>query len=310
MSHIEVAKNVFRTEIQGLNAVLDDLGSEFTEAVETILSTRGRVIVCGMGKSGIIGKKISATFASTGTQSYFIHPGEAFHGDLGMVDPEDIFIGISYSGETDELLKLLPFLKKNGNKFVAITGNAESTLAKFATVHLCVRVPEEACPLQLAPTASTTSTLVMGDALAVALMQKKGFRDADFAVFHPGGSLGRLLLAKVADEMVSANLPIVDESATFADVISEITAGGLGLAIVEFEPNVYGIITDGDIRRGLEKYHDAITGVCALELASKDPAVIGSQTPVGEAWEIMDNKRITALLVVDGGKLLGVFKRR
>jgi arabinose-5-phosphate isomerase len=309
MSHIEVAKNVFRTEIQGLNAVLDDLGFEFTEAVETILSTRGRVIVCGMGKSGIIGKKISATFASTGTQSYFIHPGEAFHGDLGMVDPEDIFIGISYSGETDELLKLLPFLKKNGNKFVAITGNAESTLAKFATVHLCVRVPEEACPLQLAPTASTTATLVMGDALAVALMQKKEFTDSDFAVFHPGGSLGRRLLSTVSDEMRTENLPVVETHTKFADVVSAITIGGLGFAIVELDEKRLGVITDGDLRRVFEKHSNRITHVAAEEMASMDPICIDASASLAEAWEKLDKYRVSALLVFGEGRFRGVYKR-
>ena len=309
MKHVEVAEQVFKTEIQGIASVLDNLGTEFSDAVNTILSSRGRVIVCGMGKSGIIGKKLAATLASTGTQSYFMHPGEAFHGDLGMVDPEDIFIGISYSGETDELLKLLPFLKKNGNKFVAITGNTESTLAKFATVHLCVRVPEEACPLQLAPTASTTATLVMGDALAVALMQAKGFKDTDFAVFHPGGSLGRRLLTNVRDEMQTENLPVVDAHTKFADVVSAITLGGLGFAIVNLSADGKGMITDGDLRRVFEKHADNLTQLTAVQIASTDPIRNDLNASLTEAWDKLDKHHVSALLVFDKDQLCGIYKR-
>ncbi|MFP4076592.1 MAG: SIS domain-containing protein, partial [Halochromatium sp.] len=207
--HAAVAREVFRIEAEAIAGLETNLDGRFSDAVERILTASGRVIVCGMGKSGIIGKKIAATLASTGTPAFFMHPGEAFHGDLGMVAPEDIFVAISHSGETEELLKLLPFLQENGNHIVAITGNSRSTLARHSSVHLSVRVTREACPLQLAPTASTTATLAMGDALAVALMKARDFQAHHFARFHPGGSLGRRLLQRVRDEMRSDKLPFV-----------------------------------------------------------------------------------------------------
>lgn len=309
MDFIEIAKNVFRTEIKGLEAVNERLGAEFCDAVDAISSAKGRVIVCGMGKSGLIGKKISATLASTGTQSYFMHPGEAFHGDLGMVNPDDVFIGISYSGETDELLKLLPFLKSNGNNLIAITGNQSSTLAKFSTVHLCVKVSAEACPLQLAPTASTTATLAMGDALAVSLMQKKGFKENDFAAFHPGGSLGRRLLSSVRDEMQVDNLPFVSTTSDIVDVISAISGSGLGIAIVKLAGGDYGLITDGDIRRALERYGSKITSVVASDIVSVNPLSIDANASISAAWDLLDESHVSCLLVFENELFLGIYKR-
>src|SRR5690606_22710525 len=210
---------VFGIEADAIRALAGQIDECFSQTVDKILRSRGRTIVCGMGKSGIIGKKIAATFASTGTPSFFMHPGEAYHGDLGMVTPDDVFIAISYSGETDEVVKLLPFLKDNGNFLIAITGNAASTLATAANCHLNVHVPREACPLHLAPTSSTTATLAMGDALAVSLMEARDFKPENFARFHPGGSLGRRLLGRVENEMTARNLPIVQTDASVMDVI-------------------------------------------------------------------------------------------
>ncbi|HID00026.1 MAG TPA: KpsF/GutQ family sugar-phosphate isomerase, partial [Piscirickettsiaceae bacterium] len=208
MKYQQSAKRVFDIEAAAIANLKTLLNDDFDGAVEAILNSSGRVVICGMGKSGLIGKKIMATLASTGTPSFFMHPGEAFHGDLGMVAPDDIFVAISNSGETEEVIRLLPFLKDNGNTIIAMTGNPASTLAKNADFHLNIAVPQEACPHQLAPTSSTTATLVMGDALAVALMEARNFQPQDFARFHPGGSLGRKLLTKVRHEMKTDNLPL------------------------------------------------------------------------------------------------------
>ena len=216
---INTAREVIKTEIEGLEFMSSRIDDQFALAIKSILETNGRVIICGMGKSGIIAKKIAASFASTGTPSFFMHPGEAFHGDLGMVKSEDIFIAISNSGETDEVLKLLPFLKSNNNFVIAITGNGESTLAKHSQCHLDIAVPKEACNLQLAPTSSTTAALVMGDALTVVLMEERNFKPENFARFHPGGSLGQRLLSKVEDVMISKKLPIVSLNDEFIDVV-------------------------------------------------------------------------------------------
>ena len=220
MNFSDIARSVFSVEAKAVSALSDNLSTDFDDAVSAILSSEGKTIVCGMGKSGIIGKKIAATLASTGTPSFFMHPGEAYHGDLGMVSPDDVFIAISNSGETEEVVKLIPFLKDNGNVLIAMTGNPDSTLAKAANYHLNVGVEEEACPLQLAPTSSTTATLAMGDALAVTLMKARDFKPENFARFHPGGSLGRRLLSRVENEMVSDNLPVIQPDASVAEVIS------------------------------------------------------------------------------------------
>ena len=250
MSFIEFAKEVFDIEsraISGLSNLLDD---NFTGSVECILGGKGRVIVCGMGKSGIIGKKIVATFASTGTPSFFMHPGEAYHGDLGMVTRNDVFLALSNSGETEEVVKLLPFLKENQNTVISMTGNVNSTLARASHFHLNIKVHTEACPLQLAPTASTTATLAMGDALAVTLMRARKFQPENFAKFHPGGSLGRRLLHRVEDEMQCDSLPFVSKDAGILDLIRTMTVSGLGLCVIEDKER--GVITDGDIRRAIE----------------------------------------------------------
>ncbi|CAI8351513.1 MAG: Arabinose 5-phosphate isomerase KdsD [Gammaproteobacteria bacterium] len=262
----------------------------------------------GMGKSGLIGRKIAATLSSTGTPAYFLHPGEAYHGDLGMVAPGDVFIAISNSGETEEVSKLLPFLRDNANPVIAITGNPQSTLAKSSRFHLNVAVAEEACPLDLAPTSSTTATLAMGDAIAAALTELRGFKAHNFARFHPGGSLGKRLLSRVEDEMVSDNLPILRPEAAIADVISTISAAGLGVVVVENEVG-FGLITDGDLRRGIEKHGEKVFYQSARDIMNSAPLSVSIGTRVEDALALMEKKYITRLLVMKDGDLVGIIKK-
>lgn len=308
-SSIDIAKQVIQTEIDGLDYMAKRLGTEFEVAINAIINTKGRTIICGMGKSGIIGKKIAASFASTGTPSFFMHPGEAFHGDLGMVKPEDVFIAISNSGETDEVLKLLPFLRDNGNFIIAITGRENSTLAVNSHCHLDIAVPKEACPLQLAPTSSTTATLVMGDALTVALMDVRGFQPENFARFHPGGSLGRRLLSKVQDEMFSDSLPSVASSADFTSIIHKISSSHLGLTLVNLNDDSLAIITDGDLRRAMESRGRDAFDLVAKDIATINPASISPEAHVQEAYEVMENKGITSLIVVENKSIVGILKK-
>ncbi|WP_318456149.1 KpsF/GutQ family sugar-phosphate isomerase [Photobacterium leiognathi] len=309
MNVIDIAKDVIKTEIKGLDYMSSRIGQEFEQAVEAIISTTGRTIICGMGKSGIIGKKIAASFASTGTPSFFMHPGEAFHGDLGMVKPEDVFIAISNSGETDEVLKLLPFLRDNGNYIIAITGKIESTLAKHAHCHLDIAVPKEACPLQLAPTSSTTATLVLGDALTIALMEKRDFQPENFARFHPGGNLGRRLLSKVRDEMIITSLPIVDVSDNLVNVINTISSGKLGLALVSKNKEIIGVITDGDLRRAIEANMRNSFDLKAKDIASFSPITIDESTSLIVADELMESLSVTSLLVTKNDNVIGIIKK-
>lgn len=308
-SSIDIARKVIQTEIEGLDYMARRLGSEFEVAINAIINTKGRTIICGMGKSGIIGKKIAASFASTGTPSFFMHPGEAFHGDLGMVKPEDVFIAISNSGETDEVLKLLPFLRDNDNFVIAITGKENSTLASNSHCHLDIAVPKEACPLQLAPTSSTTATLVMGNALTVALMDVRGFKPENFARFHPGGSLGRRLLSKVRDEMFSDNLPSVSSDTDFASIIHKISSSHLGLTLVNLNNETLAIITDGDLRRAMESKGRDAFDLVAKDIASINPASISPDINIQEAYEVMERRGITSLLVSDSGKIVGILKK-
>ncbi|QLE96964.1 KpsF/GutQ family sugar-phosphate isomerase [Neptunomonas phycophila] len=306
--YIQTAKQVFEIEANALNALSERLDSDFDDAVKTILDAKGKVIICGMGKSGIIGKKIAATLASTGTPSFFMHPGEAYHGDLGMVTSDDVFVAISNSGETDEVVKLIPFLKDNNNYLVALTGNAKSTLATAANAHLDVGVAEEACPLQLAPTSSTTATLAMGDALAVTLMKARDFKPENFARFHPGGSLGRRLLSRVEDEMVSTDLPFVSVNSSLLDVIQTMSVGRLGLAIIK-DVDGYAMITDGDVRRLIEQYKEAAFSKVASDFMSLNPAQVPLGTRVEDALALVDSRKISSLLVVDKDAIVGVFKK-
>ena len=309
MRSIEVAKEVIQTEIEGLDFMASRIGIEFSQAVDAIIATKGRTIICGMGKSGLIGTKIVASLASTGTPSFFMHPGEAFHGDLGMVKSEDVFIAISNSGETDEVLKLLPFLRDNGNYVIALTGNVNSTLAKNAHCHLDVAVPKEACRLQLAPTSSTTAALVMGDALTVALMEQRDFKPENFARFHPGGSLGRRLLSKVSDEMVSENLPIITNDALLPDVIHAISNGKLGIALIKNNSKVDAIVTDGDLRRAIQKYGKEVFSLTAVDICTNNPSSITPNIRTQAAYEIMEKKSINCLLVQSENKFLGIIKK-
>ena len=307
MSYLKIAKKVFEIESNAISNLSSLLDSNFSDAIGNILNSKGRVIVCGMGKSGIIGKKITATLASTGAPSFFMHPGEAYHGDLGMVTPEDIFLALSNSGETDEVIKLIPFLKDNKNILVSMTGSPMSTLALASDFHLNINVKEEACPLQLAPTSSTTATLAMGDALAVTLMNARGFKPENFARFHPGGSLGRRLLARVEDEMVTEKLPIVHQDSNILDLIESIGFGGLGLCIVDGDNRA--IITDGDIRRSIETHGKSIFNISAKDIMTLEPASVPLGTRMEDALLLMDSRKITSLLITNDESILGVLKK-
>lgn len=307
-SYIYTAKEVLKIEADGLSYVSQNLDSNFTSSIEAILGTTAKTIICGMGKSGIIGKKMAATFASTGTPSFFMHPGEAYHGDLGMVSPDDIFIALSNSGETDEVVKLIPFLKDNGNTLISMTGNPESTLAQASDFHLNVGVEKEACPLQLAPTASTTAALAMGDALAVTLMKARDFKPENFARFHPGGSLGRRLLSRVENEMITENLPLLSANASSTEVISTISQSGLGLAIVMDEGKA-NVITDGDLRRAIEKHRDGFFDLSASNMMVSNPVSVIVGTRIDDALQLMESRSVNAVLVMDNNVLAGVFKK-
>jgi arabinose-5-phosphate isomerase len=303
-----IAQKVFDIEIESLQYVASMIDEQFNQAVDAILNSSGKLVVCGMGKSGHISKKISATFTSTGTPSFFMHPAEAFHGDLGMISEQDVVILISYSGETEEVLKIVPYLQYNKNIFIAITGNANSTLAKNATYHLNVCVKQEACPLELAPTSSTTATLVMGDALAVALMTARDFSPADFARFHPGGRLGRKLLVRVKDLMRTDKLPFINTTTTFTQLVLKMSEGKLGMVIVGTPANVAGVITDGDLRRGLVKYND-IHHLPITDLMNTTPKIINEHELVYDAEALMMERKITTLLVHnDDNMLTGVYQ--
>lgn len=298
---LEIARKVIKTEADALLALTERLDSTFAEAVEIIFSSKGKVVVCGMGKSGLVGKKIAATLASTGTPAFFLHPAEASHGDLGMVTAQDVIIAISNSGETEELIKLIPFLKRFSVRLISLTGNHNSTLAKASDVNLDVSVKEEACPLGIVPTASTTAVLAMGDAVAVALLTKRGYKEEDFASFHPGGSLGKKLFIKVKDIMhTGKDLPLVAPDASMTTAVIEISSKRLGIAIVaEPDKKILGILTDGDVRRGIEKWGKAFFDMPAAEAMTKSPRTISEDELAAKALSIMEEHSITVLLVPD-----------
>jgi len=302
----DIAKEVFLIEAKAIANLSNLLTEDFEKVVQDILDCRGKLIISGMGKSGIIGKKIAATMASTGTPSFFLHPGEAYHGDLGMIEEDDMVLLISNSGETDEVLKLIPFLKAQGNITVAMSGNSHSTLAKNTTYHLNVSVEKEACPLQLAPTSSTTATLVMGDALAVALMKLRDFQDTDFAQFHPGGSLGRRLLTRVEDVMTKENLPIVTKESSMKELIQVISTARLGLAVVLEGDSIVGIVTDGDIRRAMESLEEKFFQLKTEEIMSKNPKTVEKKEKLMMAQKLMTEAKVNSLLVVDKATFVGV----
>ena len=304
---LEMARRVLRIEAEAVARLADQLDGEFNRAVEVILSCHGRVIVSGIGKSGHVARKIAATMASTGTPAYFVHAAEAVHGDLGMITREDVVIAISNSGESDELLTIVPLIKRQGGRLIAITGNSDSSLAKEADVHLDARVQEEACPLNLAPTASTTAALALGDALAVTLLDARGFGPEDFARSHPGGALGRRLLTHVRDVMHSATgVPAVVETTLVPQTLRAMSQGGLGMTVVfDAAGRLSGIFTDGDLRRAMEKQGDLRT-VGVSQVMTRNPRTIAPDRLAVEAVEMMEQYRINQLLVVDSdGKLLG-----
>ncbi|MCR6662765.1 MAG: KpsF/GutQ family sugar-phosphate isomerase [Luteimonas sp.] len=294
-------RRVFDIEIRALQAVGARIDGAFTQACERILACRGRVVCIGMGKSGHIARKIAATLASTGTPAFFVHPGEAGHGDLGMVTDADVVLALSYSGESDEILMLLPVLKRQGNVLVAMTGRPQSTLAQAADVHLDVSVPEEACPLHLAPTSSTTASLALGDALAVALLEARGFTSDDFARSHPAGALGRRLLLHISDVMhVGDDVPRVDGEATLDEALLEISRKRLGVtAVVDGDGHLLGLYTDGDLRRTLADRSVDVRGTRIAEVMTRDPVTIGADALAVEAAQLMETRKINALLVLD-----------
>jgi len=305
----DTAKKVFAIEIEALQHVASLIDDEFTKTVEAILNNDGKLILAGIGKSGLIGKKIAATLSSTGTPAFFLHPGEAFHGDLGMVGAEDIVLLISYSGETDEVLKIIPFLKWNKNTIISITGNPNSTIAKHSKHHLNINVPREACPLALAPTSSTTAALVMGDALAVVLMEARQFQEEDFARFHPGGRLGHKLLAKIKDLMRTDNLPFINKDAGFTELLLRMSEGRLGMVIVGAADHFEGIVTDGDLRRALLRNTDT-SKLNILDMMTTNPVIVDEDEFINSAEGLMVDKKITTILVGPANKRIvtGVYQ--
>ena len=304
---LDLARRVLRIEAEAVSALTARLDARFDRAIALLLACEGRVIVTGMGKSGIIARKLAATLSSTGTPSYFIHPAEAIHGDLGAIHPSDVVVGLSQSGETPEILRLLETIRRLGARLIALTGSPASTLAKAADVTLDCSVRTEACPLNLVPTASTTAALALGDALAMALLVSKGFREEDFAHLHPGGQLGKRLLRVDRLMHTGTELPTVERSAPTDEVVGTIGAGGFGMAcVVDGGRRVAGIITDGDLRRHLAGTASLI-GKTAQDLMTPDPVTIGPETLAVEALNRMESRRITSLIVVDDDRrLLGV----
>lgn len=303
----ELAKEVFEIEANSILRLKKTIGENFDNAIELLYNCKGRVIITGMGKSGLIGKKIAATLSSTGTPSYFLHPAESTHGDSGIITKDDVIIAISNSGETQELLNLLPLIKRFGVPMIGMTGKMESTLAAASDIVLDISVEREACPLNKAPTASTTATLAMGDALAVCLLKKRGFTEEDFLIFHPSGTLGKGFLYKVSDLMKTGDLPIAYENNTFSDVIEIITNHKLGMAmILNAAGELTGVLTDGDIRRTLIKYGD-ISKLIIKDVMTVNPKRITANSYGASALNLMETHSITALAVVDeNNKPIGV----
>lgn len=297
------AKRTLKIEIEALQNLLESLDENFEKAIETILNCEGRVVVTGLGKSGLVGRKISATLASTGTPSFFLHPAEALHGDLGMVKKEDVILALSNSGETEEILNLIPFIKRLSIKLISITGNVNSRLAQMSDIHIPARVKEEGCPLNLAPMASTTVQIALGDAIASELMSRRKFLPEDFALYHPGGKLGKRFL-KIKDIMHKGDeLPIVKFDEIMKNVIYTISSKKLGVAIVsDGDGKLFGIITDGDLRRLLEKFEGELLNKKAYECANPNPKIISENSLAVEALNIMEERKITSLIVSDETK--------
>jgi len=306
-SVLELARKVLAIEAEAVTGLISRLDQRFLDAVSLILACRGRVVVSGVGKSGHIARKIASTMASTGTPAFFVHAAEAGHGDLGMITRDDVVLALSNSGQSDELLTIIPMIKRQGAKLIALTGNPDSALAREADVHLDARVPQEACPLNLAPTASTTAALALGDALAIALLDARGFSENDFARAHPGGALGRKLLTHVSDVMrTGKEAPSVADTASFSEALIEMSRKGMGMTgILDSGGKVVGIFTDGDLRRTLEDKPD-VRPVRISEVMTRNPRTIAARKLAAEAVELMERYKITQLLVVtDTGELAG-----
>ena len=308
MDLIKIAQETFHIEADALRKMAERLDQNFLDAIELIIHTKGKLIITGVGKSGLVGAKMAATFASTGTSSFFLHPTEALHGDLGMIGKEDTLMAISSSGESEELTKILPHIKRFDIPLIGLTGNGNSSLAKYADVFLDISVEKEACPLNIAPTTSTTLTMALGDALAVALMNKRGFKKEDFASFHPGGSLGKKLFIKIKDLMRTTSLPVINDKTALTEAISVMSEGKLGtVLIVDDTEKLVGLLSDGDLRRALMQ-KDFDLEHPAINYANKEPkSYHNTELLASEALEIIENDRIQLLPLTDeAGKILGV----
>ena len=303
----EIAIKCLQDEAQAVLSLIPQIDENFDAVVELILACQGKVVLTGVGKSGHIGAKIAATLSSTGTPAFYANPLDLFHGDLGAITKNDIVLAISNSGQTDELLRFVPTLKEQQIPLVGMAGNPQSLLAKYSTCHLNVAVSKEACPLNLAPTSSTTATLAMGDALACALMEARNFRERDFAKFHPGGTLGRRLLVTAQDVMRSDDLPVIDPKMKLGEAIIKISFGKLGLAVAMEDGKVAGLVTDGDIRRATERLHEGFFNVPVEEVMTRTPVCVPPTMKLGEILNKLNNHKIHAVLVVDeDGQLLGI----
>ena len=303
----ETAIKCLRDEAQALLELIPNIDDDFDKAVDTILTCQGKLIVTGVGKSGHIGAKIAATLSSTGTPSFFINPLDVFHGDLGVIQPHDVVLAISNSGQTDELLRFLPYLTAHKVPVIAMTGNPQSLLAQNATAHLNASVQREACPLNLAPTSSTTAALALGDALACALMEARHFQASDFAEFHPGGSLGKRLLTKARDVMRTDDLPVIDPQTKLGEAVIHMSNGRLGLCVAMQDNRVAGLITDGDIRRAMENSQDSFFSLCVADIMTTQPKMVSPDTKITEIERILHHHKIHSVLVTDAEQhLLGI----
>jgi arabinose-5-phosphate isomerase len=310
MKSREYAIQCIKDEAQAVLNLIPQMDENFDRAVELILSCKGKLIVTGVGKSGHIGAKIAATLASTGTPSFFINPLDVYHGDLGVMSKGDVVLAISNSGQTDELLRFIPMVLHMQIPIIGMSGNPQSLLAKYSTCHLNVSVEKEACPLNLAPTSSTTAALVMGDALAVALMEKRNFQPQDFAQFHPGGELGKRLLTTAQDVMITEHLPILSSDMHLGEAIILVSKGKLGLGVAVKDNQIEGLITDGDIRRAMEKWQAEFFNRTVADIMTRTPKTVGPQTKISEIQRIMNKNKIHNVLVVDDANhLLGIVDR-
>lgn len=307
-NYIEIATKCLRDEAEAVLGLIPQLDSNFENVIWLMLGCKGKVIVTGVGKSGHIGAKIAATLSSTGTPSFFISPLDVFHGDLGVMTPNDVVLAISNSGQTDELLRFVPYLLERKIPLVGMSGNSESLLAKYSTYHIHVKVEEEACPLNLAPTSSTTATLAMGDALACALMEARDFRERDFARFHPGGRLGHRLLVSAQDVMRTEELPVISPDTRLGEALITMSTGKLGLAVVtDADGHITGIVTDGDIRRATERLQDRFVSVPVKSIMTHTPVCVSPTQKINEILDILHTRKIHAVLVADGEHhLLGI----